>query len=169
MKLGATMGTSGKSDLRLTHVSRSLHGCTSSSCSRMPRHLQRHAAAMLTVSNVTLCTTCSRCKLTCLQAGKGVPVLQDSSVLQHLNAVYAGYGGGIHDALNRLAVVRLPATRKHKPRFPSCFNSPHVQPSACKRGNCDPVDLSWGQAQPTQAASQQRRRQSTDYAGAGGR
>jgi hypothetical protein len=36
-----------------------------------------------------------------------VPVLQDSSVLQHLNAVYAGYGGGIDDAVGRLAVVRV--------------------------------------------------------------
>ena len=63
---------------------------------------------MLTVPEVMLCTMCSWPTLSCLQAGIGVPVLQDSSVLQHLNAVYAGYGGGIHDALNRLAVVRLP-------------------------------------------------------------
>lgn len=108
MKLGA-MGTGSKSDLRLTHVSRSCHGYSSNRSPR-PHAYNISQAAMLTVPEVTLCTMCSWPTLTWLQAGIGVPVLQDSSVLQHLNAVYAGYGGGIHDALNRLAVVRLLGT-----------------------------------------------------------
>lgn len=82
---------------------------------------------MLTVPEVTLCTMCSWPTLSCLQAGIGVPVLQDSSVLQHLNAVYAGYGGGIHDALNRLAVVRLLGT--WKPQSPFHVPTFRIQPS----------------------------------------
>jgi hypothetical protein len=75
----------------------------------------------MTVLGVTLCTMCSRCRLPHLQAGIGVPVLQDSSVLQHLNAVYAGYGGGIHDALSRLAVVRLLAACEQQSPLEALF------------------------------------------------
>lgn len=112
------------------------------------------------------------------QAGTGVPMLQEPSILQHLNAVYASYGGGINNALCRLAVVWLRMfslsqmhasyviiVLSHAPRrsLPSCRSQARGNVSmflvlqtspAGKRGRQKRSRNSMGGSQPSQSQQQ---------------